>query len=450
LLKNIKRILQRFKDSIYTGSLNPKDKQERLNLIFRSLVLHLHPPLINSKVVNFNHTFGLGGMAIVLICMQFITGLLLRFYYEPFAGKAYDSIISLQSDLFFGQLIRNLHYWAAVFLVIITILHLLRVFFSGAFQGKRQFNWVLGVILLLLVIFSNFTGYLLPWDQLSYWAVTVSTSMLDYLPLVGSFIKGLMIGGDEIGTPTIIIFYNFHTGILPILIIIVMAFHFWRVRKAGGVIIPQDDNNDEYIPTVPNLVAKEFVVMLILISFILVLSILFDAPLLDKANPNFSPNPAKAPWYFMGIQELMLHFHPFFSAILIPVMLIGFLVFIPYFSYDADGNGLWFHSEKGKKLVIHASIISLVLTIAYVLIDEFLFRTTNLMGISPDLFINGFLPFVFVVTGLFYYAKFLRRSKKANKIEIVQSLFVLVFVSFTVFTIIGILFRGEGMNLTLF
>ena len=245
MLKNIKRILIRFKDSIYSGSINPKGKQERLNLIFRSLVLHLHPPLINKKVLKFNHTFGLGGMAIILICMQFITGLLLRFYYEPFAGKAYDSILSLQSNVFFGQFIRNLHYWAAVFLIVITILHLLRVFFSGAFHGKRQFNWVLGVILLHLVLFSNFTGYLLPWDQLSYWAVTVSTSMLDYFPLIGGFIKGLLIGGDEIGTPTLIIFYNLHTGILPILMILIMAFHFWRVRKSGGVIIPQNDSEDE-------------------------------------------------------------------------------------------------------------------------------------------------------------------------------------------------------------
>ncbi|MDX1701534.1 MAG: cytochrome b N-terminal domain-containing protein, partial [Melioribacteraceae bacterium] len=381
---------------------------------------------------------------------QFITGLLLRFYYEPFAGRAYDSIINLQSNVFFGQLIRNLHYWAAVFLIVITLLHLLRVFFSGAFHGKRQFNWVLGIILLLLVLFSNFTGYLLPWDQLSYWAVTVSTSMLDYFPLIGVLIKGLLIGGDEIGTSTLIIFYNLHTGILPILIIFIMAFHFWRVRKAGGVIIPQNDSEDEYISTVPNLVAKEFVVMLVLISFIFVLSILFDAPLLDKANPNFSPNPAKAPWYFMGIQELMLHFHPLFSAVLIPLILIVYLILIPYFSYDADGNGLWFHSDKGKKLVIQAAIVSSVLTIAYILIDEYVFRSANIFGVSPDLIFNGFLPFVIVFAGLFYYARYLRNSRKANKIETVQSLFVLVFVSFSIFTLIGIIFRGEGMNLTLF
>jgi len=234
LLNNIKSFIKRFKDSIYNGSINPDDEQERLGVIFRSLILHLHPPTINSKVLKFKHTFGLGGMAIILISMQFFTGLLLRFYYKPFPGQAYDSIINLQSNILFGPLIRNLHYWSAVFLIIISVLHLLRVFFSGAYFGKRQFNWVLGIILLLIIIFSNFTGYLLPWDQLSFGAVTVSSSMLDYLPLIGTYIKELIIGGSEIGSATLLIFYNLHTGILPILLIFIMAFHFWRVRKAGG------------------------------------------------------------------------------------------------------------------------------------------------------------------------------------------------------------------------
>ncbi|MCB0753705.1 MAG: cytochrome b N-terminal domain-containing protein, partial [Ignavibacteriae bacterium] len=183
-----KNIFNKFKKSIYQGSLNPTSEQDRLRLIFKSLILHLHPPTINEKVIKFNHTFGLGGMAVVLICIQFITGLLLRFSYEPFPGRAYDSILHLQNNILFGQLIRNLHHWSAVFLIIIVLLHLLRVFFTGAFHDKRQFNWVLGVILFLIIIFSNFTGYLLPWNQLSYWAITVSTSMLEYIPFIGTFL----------------------------------------------------------------------------------------------------------------------------------------------------------------------------------------------------------------------------------------------------------------------
>ena len=450
LITKKKNIFIRLKDSIYQGSINPKDENQRLKLIFNSLVLHLHPPTIDKRVIKFSHTFGLGGMAVILICLQFITGLLLRFFYEPFPGRAYESIVYLQNNVLFGQLIRNIHYWSAVFLIIITVLHLLRVYFTGAFHGKRQFNWVLGILLLIVIILSNFTGYLLPWDQLSYWAVTVSTSMLEYIPLVGTIIREMLIGGSEIGNATLLIFYNFHTGILPILLIIIMAFHFWRVRKAGGVIVPAGDDENKIVSTIPNLVAKEFVVSIVLIAFILSLAILIDAPLLDKANPNVSPNPAKAPWYFLGIQELMLHFNPIFSAILMPLSIIGLLIFIPYFIYDTGENGKWFYSDKAKLLAIQAFSVSVIVTITYILLDEYLFKPSNILIFLPDFISNGLIPFIIILSGFIVYRKFLGVTKKANKNEIVQTIFVFIATSFLVLTLVGIFFRGEGMALSIF
>ena len=449
MINKKKNIFIRLKDSIYKGSVNPNDENQRLRLIFKSLVLHLHPPTIDERVIKFSHTFGLGGMAVVLICLQFITGLLLRFFYEPFPGRAYDSIIYLQNNVLFGQLLRNIHYWSAVFLVIIIILHLLRVFFTGAFHGKRQFNWVLGILLLIVIILSNFTGYLLPWDQLSYWAVTVSTSMLEYIPFIGIILREMLIGGSEIGNATLLIFYNFHTGILPILLIIIMAFHFWRVRKAGGVIVPPGGNESKFVSTIPNLVAKEFVVAIVLIAFILSLAILIDAPLLDKANPNVSPNPAKAPWYFLGIQELMLHFNPLFSAIIIPLSITGLLIILPYFIYDTGENGKWFYSEKAKQLAIQAFASSVIITISYILLDEYLFKPYNILNFLPDLISNGLIPFIIILTGFTIYIKYLGLTKKANKNEIVQTIFVFIAVSFLVLTLVGIFFRGEGMALTI-
>jgi len=124
-----------------------------------------------------------------------------------------------------------------VFLVVITFLHLLRVFFTGGFQSSRKINWLIGLLLFVLIIFSNFTGYLLPWDQLAYWAVTVGTSLLEYIPLIGNSIREFILGGDEVNANTLLIFYNFHTALFPILILLLMAYHFWRVRKAGGVIL---------------------------------------------------------------------------------------------------------------------------------------------------------------------------------------------------------------------
>ncbi len=419
-------------------------------MIFKSLILHLHPPTINEKVIKFNHTFGFGGMVIVLICIQFITGLLLRFTYEPFPGRAYESILHLQNNILFGQLIRNLHHWSAVFLIIITLFHLLRVFFTSAFHEKRQFNWVIGVILFLIIILSNFTGYLLPWDQLSYWAVTVSTSMLQYIPVIGTFLMEMILGSSEVSNSTLLIFYNLHTGIFPIMLILIMAFHFWRVRKAGGVVVPKDDKEDNFVLTIPNLVVKEFVVAIILIAFILLFSILFNAPLLDKANPNFSPNPAKAPWYFLGVQELMLHFHPLFSAIIIPITVLIFLIFLPYFDYDSVHNGTWFYSDKGKKLGINAIILSVVFSIVFVLLNEIVIDFTNWFSFLPEIISNGLFPFLIIIIWFTIYYHYLIKNKKANKNEIVQTIFIFLLTSLFIFTIIGIFFRGEGMSLILF
>jgi len=448
--ENKENIFIRIKKSIYQNSINPKNEQDRIRLIVNSLILHLHPPTINEKVISFSHTFGLGGMAIVLICLQFITGLLLRFFYEPFPGRAYDSIMYLQDNVLFGQLIRNIHYWSAVFLIIISFLHLLRVLFTGAYHGKRQFNWVLGIVLFLIIIFSNFTGYLLPWDQLSYWALTVSTSMLEYIPLIGRILREVLIGGIEIGQATLLIFYNFHTGIFPILIILLMAFHFWRVRKAGGVIVPKDKQDGDIISTIPHLVAKEFVVALVLIAFIFLLSIIFDAPLMAKANPNVSSNPAKAPWYFLGIQELMLHFHPLFSAFIIPVVILTFVLVMPYYYYETSENGKWFYSDKGKQLAISAAIISFLVTIFYVLLDEFVFQSMSLLSFLPDIISNGLIPFIIILFGFFLYYNYLLKIRRVDKNELVQTIFIFIITSFTILTLVGIFFRGEGMALTIF
>ena len=133
-------------------------------------------------------------------------------------------------------------------------------------------------------------------------------------------LRQLLIAGDEINAQTLLIFYNFHTAVFPILILLLMAYHFWRVRKAGGIMLPNDEEKN-FVPTFPNLVYKEFVVALALLAVILIFSVFFNAPLLTKANPDFSLNPTKAPWYFAGIQELLMHFHPFIAAFFIPLVI---------------------------------------------------------------------------------------------------------------------------------
>jgi quinol-cytochrome oxidoreductase complex cytochrome b subunit len=447
---NKNNIFQRFKNSVFTRSITPKEEKEKIQVVFRSFILHLHPSTLPEKSLNFSVTLGLGGMAVLLVFIQGITGILLRFAYQPFPDRAYDSILYIKNNIFFGEFVRNIHHWSGTFLLVIVFLHLLRVYFTGGYFGKRQFNWVLGILLLIILLFSNFTGYLLPWDQLAYWAITVSTSMFSYIPFMGDNLVEIIRGGKDVGANTLLLFYNLHTGVFPLLLLGIMGFHFWRIRKAGGVVFPEKETDTEIktVTTIPNLVVREFVVALILIAVLLVFSLLFNAPLLNKANPAFSPNPAKAPWYFEGIQELMLHFHPFFAAIVIPVTVVGFLVLLPYFRYDNEISGTWFLSEKGKRTAKHSTIIGLIITPLLIIADEYFMKAGVGIAFVPPIIYNGLIPFVIVLLILFGYFKFVKTKFSTDKAETIQALFVLILTIFILLTLTAIVFRGKGMMLT--
>jgi len=415
---------------------------------FAGILLHLHPKSINGEALAFNRTFGLGGMAALLIVIQFITGIMLRFYYEPFPQKAYDSILHLQNNVLFGQLIRNIHHWCGVFLVIITFLHLLRVFFTGGFQSSRKVNWLIGLMLLILIIFSNFTGYLLPWDQLAFWAVTVGTSLLDYFPFIGNSIREFVLSGDEVNANTLLIFYNFHTAVLPIFILLLMVYHFWRVRKAGGVILPKTNNSNSVAPTYPDLVYREFIVALVLIAVVLVFSVFLNAPLLSKANPDFSLNPTKAPWYFAGIQELLLHFHPFVAAFLIPITIIFLLAALPFINLKEEPSGFWFHSVKAKDAAKFTAITSAVITLILILINEFLPDFETLLPWMNSFISNGIIPLLIIMSITWFYYNYISKKFSLSYLEVVQTMFVFVTSAFVILTIVGIFFRGVDMGLT--
>jgi quinol-cytochrome oxidoreductase complex cytochrome b subunit len=415
--------------------------------IRNNLILHLHPRRIKPQTLRFTLTFGLGGMAALLVVFQVFTGLLLKFHYEPSPENAYISILNLQHSLLFGQLARNLHHWGAILLLWITFLHMLRVFFTGAYRKPRHANWLFGIALLILVILSNFTGYLLPWDQLSYWAVTISTSLLDYIPLIGSSLRESLLGGKEVDGASLTNFFNLHTGVIPVLMVLLMGYHFWRIRKAGGVIVAEKDKDGPMIETHPHLVAREFVMALVLIAFLLLIGSLFDAPLREMANPSISPNPAKAPWYFMGLQELLIHFHPFFAIVIFPVTLLAGGCCLPYIKLTDTNYGIWFLSEKGRKAGVYASVAGFVFTILFILISEFLPDPEMLLPFIPSLITTGFIPFVFVAGGIYIFLQTLQGKLSLNRSEYVQAAAIILIVSYSVLSLTGILFRGKGMNL---
>ncbi len=416
--------------------------------IARSFIYHLHPPKVARSAIRFDRTFGLGGMALLLFLLLSFTGLLLRFAYIPTPAEAYDSILFINGEVLFGKFIRNIHYWSGILLVIITFLHFVRTFLAQAYYGERGVNWLLGVALLVLVVFSNFTGYLLPWDQLSFWAVTVATNMLDYFPGVGKAMQDIVRGGADVSAATLLNFYTFHTGILPVLMILVMVYHFWKVRKAKGVALAPDASDSDRVPSNPDLLLRELVVGLVLVAVVLLLSVFFSAPLQDRANPAYSPNPAKAPWYFMGVQELLLHMHPFFSVVVLPLLFFAAMVYLPYFQWKEPVPGRWFHSELGKRLAIRAALLALVLTPVVVLIDEYVFRIKE-WGLGTPLVVSqGLIPFGFLVLTLGIYVLYLKKYCRANRIEITIALFTVFLVSYLVLTIVGVWFRGEGMVLS--
>ncbi len=187
--------------------------------------LHMRPNRLPAATLRYTHTFGLGGMSAVLVILLILTGALMMLAYEPTPDRAHDSITGLQTETLFGPLIRGLHYWSANLLIAVALLHLLRVFFTGAKDGPRKLNWVIGLTLLACVLASNFTGYLLPWDQLSYWAVTICTGMLGYVPGIGGWLQEAARGGPDVGPTTLIIFYTLHTTVVPVALALLMGFH---------------------------------------------------------------------------------------------------------------------------------------------------------------------------------------------------------------------------------
>ena len=423
-----------------------RSDRERASLTRFTFLLHLRPVLLPARTLRWSHTFGLGGSSLVLVAVMAATGILTMLVYQPVPGVAYDSIVALQGQVAFGALMRAVHYWSANLLVVVVLLHLARVFLTGGYHGPRQFNWVIGSVLLLCVLANNFTGYLLPWDQLSYWAVTISTGMLEYVPWVGPLLQRVVRGGTEIGPETLINFYTVHTTIVPVLLIALMGFHFWRVRRAGGVVIPParpgDVDDGEKLHFLPHLLLREVAQALVIVAIVVVLAAAFGAPLGDRANPGMSPNPAKAPWYFVGFQELLIHFHPLFAVMVIPTLAALGFALLPYLTSDDEPSGTWFLSPTGRRTAGLAAAVALAVTPLLVVADE-AFGSGAVGWLT-----GGALPLAAIVAAVIGFAALVKARFSATTNETVQAVVVLLAVAFAVLTLIGVWFRGEGMALT--
>jgi quinol-cytochrome oxidoreductase complex cytochrome b subunit len=216
----------------------PNTPRNQMLAVATSVFLHLHPTRIHKTHVKITHTYCLGGLSFFMFLGLTVTGVMLMFYYVPDVNRAYTDIAALETNVRFGLLIRNLHRWMAHAMVITVLLHMMRVFYMGAYKPPREFNWVVGVILLVLTLLLSFTGYLLPWDQLALWAITVGTNIAGAAPVLGGQSRFVLIGGFEVGPNALIRFYTLHVIALPLLAAIFMSVHFWRIRRDGGLARP--------------------------------------------------------------------------------------------------------------------------------------------------------------------------------------------------------------------
>ena len=195
--------------------------------------LHIHAVRVRRSWIRMSYTLCLGGLSFFLFIVLTVTGLYLMFYYVPSVEHAYQDMYDLKFVVTFGAVIRNMHRWAAHAMVITVWLHVARVFYTGAYKKPREFNWAIGTTLLLITLLLSFTGYLLPWDQLSIWAITVGTNMARYAPIAGPYTRYLMLGGKVVGANALLRFYVAHVVGLPLVAFLLMVVHFWRVRKDG-------------------------------------------------------------------------------------------------------------------------------------------------------------------------------------------------------------------------
>jgi len=375
-----------------------------------NVFLHLHPVKVRKDGVRFWYTLGLGGMSFLLFMVLTVTGILLAFYYVPSAKLAYQNIKDIEMVVSYGRILRNMHRWAAHGMVITVFLHMCRVFFTYSYSRPREFNWVVGVTLLVLTLGLSFTGYLLPWDQLAYWAITVGTNMATYAPIIGEDIRYTLLGGNIVGQGALLRFYVLHCFVLPAFVIVALAVHFWRIRKDGGISGPEEVAVPEKLPvaTVPgktyglmeiaqgteltverdpadyvftwtHLVPKEFLAAIIIITILNVASVFFNAPLEELADPRVTPNPAKAPWYFLGLQELV-HYSAFIGGVLVPFLIVATLFALPYIDTGNRGAGVWFAPERKTQNILFALFVLIMLTL--IVIGTF-FRGANWALIWP-------------------------------------------------------------------
>ncbi|MCW5976793.1 MAG: cytochrome b N-terminal domain-containing protein [Bryobacteraceae bacterium] len=489
-LENLKKTPERLRESALRVGKLPETDRERSQSTFHNLFLHVQSVRTHRNSLRFAYTFGLGLILTASFVVLTITGILVMVYYKPSTDLAYQSVKDIHFVVPAGRFIRNIHRWAAHVMVVAVFLHMARVFYTGSYKKPREFNWLVGLALLVLTLALSFTGYLLPWDQLAFWAVTIGANIAssprevtEALGItrwfdIGAFQKQLLLGANHVGQEALIRFYVLHVAVLPLLTAILMGVHFWRVRKDGGLsrdvtaepppalirgrevqVFPPTKTYglmavvrgrtpvvgrapEGSVPSWPHLLWAELAVFAFTIALTLALGYWFDAPLKEMANPAIPENPAKAPWYFLGLQELV-SYSAFMGGVAIPMIVLIGLGLIPYLDRDPRGVGKWFGGPEGRRIFWVSLVVGLISVVALLAFTVQFGWLRNWFPSIAQLAIIALNPGTVIVA--IYVAWSLWTLHRTGSIRMSAiALFTCFLAGFIVLTAMGSVFRGPN------
>jgi len=351
----------------------PRRPNPRYRVHTTSFWFHMKPRWYPRSATRFTYTFALGWISAFLAVVLGVTGVVLMIFYTPSTDVAYFDMLHIIGGIPFGKLMRDVHRLAAEAMVVVVILHMLRVFVTASYKPPRGFNWLVGVVLLLITLLFSYSGYLLPWDQIAYWAITIGTSVADSIPAIGSQVQKLLLGGPEVGQLGLLRFYTLHVIVLPIALAIMFGVHYYKVIKQGLSLPPSVEakgGKDERIPYLPDILVREVLwVMVGLLLLIIPVMTFYSAPLEDHANPFVTPLHATAPWYFLWIQGLIklpdvfggIVEGRFVYGVLMPGLLFGLLFALPYL--DRNPSRRW--QDRKLALGLGALVIIAIVVLTW-------------------------------------------------------------------------------------
>ena len=320
---------------------------------------HLHPPTIPAPQARWRYTLGAGGLAVFLCLVLIVSGAVEMYYYIPAPEHAALSVQTITYLVPYGGFVRNLHYWAAQLLIVVSLVHLLRVVFTGAYARPRRFNYLLGLCLLVLCLFLDFTGYVLRWDEGIRWALVAGTNLLRSIPLAGKILYGVLVGGSQPGPATLVRFYAWHIFGLSLPLVLVGAWHIFRVRRDGGIAVPPPEMRPDHRRiSRAELVRREILAAILGGVVLVLLSTFIPAPIAPAIREGVvTSSDGRAPWFFLWVQQLLRLSNPFFWGVVVPLGVLTWLAILPYGLPNARSKELggWF--PAGNRLVQLSVII---------------------------------------------------------------------------------------------